>query len=174
MLKSRSVEQLLAVLNSFTGRYDNGEKSVIKAFQGAVDDVRKKYGVTYQTIGDLCRRRLRLRNVNEFYNLLEKWKIFGDFKLLDETIKRNAEQETHQKITDYFTGTYSVSFGGDVSKLSSLPEESFTFLLRTDIAKKLKILSVGESFSIPLWLSKKISQAVEEQYKDWITKQRVE
>jgi hypothetical protein len=173
MLKSRSVEQLLAVLNSFAGRYDNGEKSAVKAFQGAVDDVRKKYGVAYQTIGDLCRRRLKLRSINEFYNLLEQWKIFGNFKPLEETIKRNAKSETHQKITDFFAGTHNVPFVGDVSK-SSLPEESFTFHLRTDIAKKLKILSVGESFSIPLWLSKKISQTVEEQYKGWISKEKVE
>jgi hypothetical protein len=171
MLKSKSVEQLFAVLNRFKVRYSGGE-SVPKAHQGAVDDVRRDYDVTYQTIGDLCRRRLGLKSINEFHSLLEKW-LSGDYMPLMEILKKNTKEKNNQKISEFFGVTSGPSFQRDVPKLD-LQDESFTFRLRANIAKKLKVLSVMGGESLPAWLSKTICQVVEEQYKNWLSKQKIE
>jgi hypothetical protein len=171
MLKQNSIEQVLEVLNLVRVRHNDGD-SIIKAYQSSVAIVSKNYNVRYQTIGDF-RRRLGLRNVNEFYSFLEKWLIEGNYKPIMEVLKRNASPESYKKISSFFGETSELSSDEDIRKIR-VSEESFTFRLRSDIAKKLKVMSVMAGDSEPVWLNKTVSQAVEEQYKNWIAKQKVE
>ena len=163
MLASKSIEQILAVLTRFRAR-SRGE-GVIKAYQRAVDEVRKDYDVAYQTIGDLCRRRLGLRDINQFHDLLEKW-VAGNAEPLMSVLIGSTEGQNHDRIRNYF----QPENGGNV-RFHDVVQESFTFRLRCDIAQKLKVLSLMSGNSLPEWLSRIVSQIVQQRYKEWLTTQ---
>lgn len=167
MLRSKSLNQILDVLTKFRARHSRGEP-VIKAYQGAVDEVRKDYQVAYQTIGDLCRRRLQLSTINNFYNLLEQWVIGNPEPLLDVLLALTIKQD-HDKLISYFDERNQKA---GIQKTTSVPleRETFTFRLGGDAAKKLKILSI-EIGSPSEWLSQVVSEVVNRRYKDWLNDQ---
>ena len=164
MLETKSVDQILSVLRKFRSRYARGEP-VTKAYQGAVEAVRKDYDVAYQTIGDLCRRRLELRTINDFYELLEKW-VTGNAQPLIGVLLEHTGTENHHKIADHFKQN---KHGSDVRKASPIcgRGETFTLRLAADAAKKLKILSI-ESPSSSEWLSEVVAEVVEQHYENWL------
>lgn len=167
MIQSKSVNQILNVLTKFRARHSRGEP-IIKAYQGAVDEVRKSYDVAYQTIGDLCRRRLQLRTINDFYNLLEQL-VLGNCKPLMDVLMAHTRREDHHRIANYFNQEKPK---GSVESPPFPREEgeTFTFRLSHDAGKKLKILSI-ESESPSEWLSQAVSEVVYRRYKDWLSDQ---
>jgi len=167
MLHSKSVNQILDVLTKFRARHSRGEP-VIKAYQGAVEDVRKDYHVAYQTIGDLCRRRLQLATINNFYNLLEQW-IMGNAEPLLDVLLAHTIKQDHGKLSSYFYEGKQ-KFGTQKTASFALEGETFTFRLGGDAAKKLKILSI-ESGSSSEWLIQVVSEVVNRRYKDWLNDQ---
>ena len=167
VLSPRSINQMFDVLTKFRIYYER-RYTVDKAYQNAVEDVRKKYGVAYQTIGDLCRRRLELKVIREFYNLLGNW-VAGNASPLISVLMAHTREEDHPKISDYFNQQKPKSHTERTAFVRS-DEETFTFRLDGDAAKKLKILSI-ESGSPSEWLSQVVSEVVDRRYKDWLNDQ---
>jgi len=75
-LRSESIKQILCVLDNFWHQNRNGQ-SIQYAYREAVNFTAKKYLVRYQTIGDLCRRRLGLTTIYDFHAYLKQW-VDGD------------------------------------------------------------------------------------------------
>ena len=100
MLEPSSLEQMFFVLRTFKLRYSAGD-DVEEAYRGAVDQASRHFGVTYQTIGDLCRRRLGLAQIDEFYGLLRQW-VSGSSMQLRDLIKRYTEPAYHCEIDSFF------------------------------------------------------------------------
>ena len=168
MLTSKSIEQILAVLTRIRARCLRHD-SIKKAYQGAVYETSKNYDVTYQTIGDLCRRRLGLKNIDQFHGLLEKW-IAGNAEPLMSVLISKTASRNHYKIRDYF-GRKNHEFVVENTRPPGSEEESFTIRLPRDIAKRLKVLSLMSGDSLPKWLSEVVTQVVEQRYKEWLATQ---
>jgi hypothetical protein len=169
MLKPKSVDQFFDVLTKFKTEYAKGYP-VAKAYQGAVEEIRKKYSVAYQTIGDLCRRRLGLRTIEDFYGLLEKW-VVGDTEPLISVLMNNTKEYSHSKIFDYFK-----EIGGKPEKQKAnsfvAKPEAFNLSLEHETAKKLKVLSLMEENNSSVWLSNAVSEIVEQRYAKWLDNQK--
>ncbi len=161
MLKRKSVEQIMAVLKRFQIRQRAGDP-VTKAYQQAVEDVSKEYDVAYQTIGDLCRRRLGLGAINEFYNRLEKW-VAGDPKPLAELLASHTSIEGRQLIEDFFQE--------DLARLPTTERdktELFSVRIEGAQARKLKAMLLVKGISVSDWLSKCVTKFINEEYKSWL------
>ena len=167
MLQSKSVDQILDVLAKFRTRHSNGEP-LIRAYQGAVEAVCKDYRVAYQTIGDLCRRRLQLPTINSFYNLLEQW-VMGNPGPLLSVLQTHTTKRHHDKLCAYFGQGEQEVVAGKTTSITA-KGETFTFRVSGDAAKKLKILSI-ESGSPAEWLSRTVPEVVNARYKDWLNDQ---
>ena len=168
MLEPKSVDQFLDVLAKFRVGYNRG-CSVPKAYQEAVEETRKKYDVAYQTIGDLCRRRLGLRTIEDFYGLLEKW-VVGDNEPLISVLMSNTKEHNHSKIIDYFKEIDGKP-SAQKANFCITKRESFNLSLGCDTAKRLKVLSLMEENDSSVWLSKVVSEIVEQRYTKWIENQ---
>ena len=101
MLRQESVRQLLEVLELTRLARSRGVP-LEQAYQDAIRDVSNRYKVRYQTIGDLCRRRLGLRDIDQFVELLRRWLGVGDGGPLKRAIRQNADHEAHRLIEAYF------------------------------------------------------------------------
>ncbi len=165
MLTPKGVDQLLSVLTKFRSAYANGHHPS-QSLQDAVDKVRKEYNVTYQTIEDLCRRRLGLERIERLHNLLEKW-VIGDSDPLKNVLLQHADTICHRKISDYFNHEKPLS----ISQTSQL-QEPFTLRLDTNVVKKFKVLELMVGPSEPDWLAKKVSDIIDERYDKWLNEQR--
>jgi hypothetical protein len=95
-----SVQQLLEVLDRTRRNFKQGVPQPT-AYQDAVRDVSRHYGVTYQTIGDLCRRRLAFREISEFMFLLDRW-LRGDSEQLRRRLRQRSAPTTHDIIDRFF------------------------------------------------------------------------
>jgi hypothetical protein len=164
MLRRESIEQILKVLKRFQIRQRTSH-SVIRAYQGAVEDVRKEYDVAYQTIGDLCRRRLGLDSINEFYNYLEKW-VVGDPKPLVQLLCRHAESEGQHLVRDFFQ--VSCDLPPVPRSENSEDSEVFSIQVKDTQARKLKAMSMVKGISVSDWLSRCVAELIEEEYKKWL------
>lgn len=100
MMKHRSTLQVLRVLKAFRERFDHG-RPLHRAYQEAVRDVAGQLGLTYQTLGDSCRRRLGLASINAFYKLLAHW-TEGDPGPLAERLIAASEPAAHDDIRAFF------------------------------------------------------------------------
>lgn len=96
-----SVDQLLQVLDRAQRNHTKQGAVVSTAYQDAVRHVAQRHGVTYQTIGDLCRRRLGLGGIDEFYHLLNQW-FSGDPDPLRRKILKYASGDTHSIVKAFF------------------------------------------------------------------------
>lgn len=100
MMRVRSMKQVLKVLEIARKHRQLG-KPTQKALQDAIRKVADYYGVTYQTIGDGCRRRLGLGTIDEFHILLDKW-FGGDHGPLCSVLMRTSEAQNHRHILCFF------------------------------------------------------------------------
>jgi len=94
--------QILPLLRFFRSRYRKGQP-VHKAYRDAVREVAENTAVTYQTIGDACRRRLGLKKIDELYGLLERW-VGGDAMPLATKLKIASAPPVHAAIDAFFAG----------------------------------------------------------------------
>jgi hypothetical protein len=108
----RSVQQLLEVLGG-TARHHRNGTPFPAAYHDAVRDASKRFGVTYQTIGDLCRRRLGLTDITEFMDLLGGW-LHGQHEPLQRRIKEQANPGTHGLIDQFF----AIGDVGDIAPIA--------------------------------------------------------
>lgn len=100
MLTPDSVRQLIDVLTLVRHAHSRGVP-VPRAYQDAVRDVSNRHRVRYQTIGDLCRRRLALRDVDQFLDMLGRW-LRGDATPLKQAMQRNADHVARPLIDTFF------------------------------------------------------------------------
>ena len=105
MLKSESVTQLLQVLE-LTRRSVGRGIPLERAYQDGIRDIANRHSVAYQTIGDLCRRRLGLEDISAFVALLEQW-VRNSAEPLRRVIVKNSEPSAKRNIDAYFDGNWS-------------------------------------------------------------------
>lgn len=100
MMREKTVKQVLRVLEITRKNHQLGKPSQ-KALQDAIRKVADDDEVTYQTIGDACRRRQGLGTIDEFHILLDKW-FGGDHGPLCSLLMRNSEAQSHRHISCFF------------------------------------------------------------------------
>lgn len=101
MLRRRTVkDQLLPVLENISANLSNG-LPIPQACQKACHDVSKRLGISYQTIEDLCRRRLGLDDIGQFHALIRLW-IDNDSKEIERLLKQQSVSAAHHLIDQFF------------------------------------------------------------------------
>lgn len=166
MMTDQTVDQLLHVFRLFRERYERGE-SLHKAYREAVREVAKRHGVTYQTIGDGCRRRLKLDSIRELYDLLSAW-IEGRPEPLADQLKKASHPASHGEI-DTFFGAASVT-GHEIpertaSAATSRKFAEFSFQLPERDARMLRALAEIEGVTTAVLLRDVVATAVAERMR---------
>ena len=171
MMKRQTVEQLLLVFRSFRESYARG-KPLHKAYQEAVREVADGHAVTYQTIGDGCRRRLKLNNIRELYALLARW-MEGDPEPLAKQLKAASDPSAHDDITEFFgteffgsSATFAVAGGREARPATSDSRfDTFSLRLPERDARMARALAEIEGVSTSELLSRLVESAVAEKMK---------
>ncbi len=180
MLERKTVEQILEVLKIVRGHYAAG-LSLIKAYQKSVAEVATLYDVRYQTIADGCRRRLGLKDRDQFVELINRW-LNGDSTRLIALIKKEADKRVHPTIDTFFGGSETVANQFDlrehVKKIEAktfgvvrpIGSESAILSCRVDreVAQRIEILSGSCGKSVGEWLSERVRSIVESDYREYI------
>ncbi len=102
MLRSRTITQLLEVMSLYRKNRQCGE-SIERSLQDAIQRVAKKYNVAYQTVGDGCRRRLKLASIEDLHALLLRWDQ-GESLALAGVLREHTEVANHRLINEFFDG----------------------------------------------------------------------
>lgn len=161
MLEVGSVHQLLQVLE-LTRRAKLRGLPLRRAYQDAIHEVSSRHQVRYQTIGDLCRRRLGLADMDGFVALLTQW-LAGDRAPLQQRILQHSESAARAMVDDYFSGERSPlpSPGGSTSAsgrkvpvagtklvheeaVGHVPLEEIRLRLPTDLSKRLHLAQLAK------------------------------
>ena len=161
MMTLHTVQQLLQVFRTFRENHSSG-MPLHRSYQEAVRSVATTYSVTYQTIGDGCRRRLKLANIAQLYELLAAW-VKGDPRGLVEQLKANADLSGHKEIDQFFSSAQSpVSEKPKISAkiLATEEPETITFRLPAREARMLRALAELEGVSVSDLTAMVVSTAV--------------
>lgn len=156
MLSRDSVDQLLYVLRLFRERYETGQP-LRKAYRQAVRQAADHYGVAYQTLGDLCRRRLNLARISEFYALLQRW-VDDDAGPLAACLAAASAVSAHEDIDVFFRA--ELGSGADASTGASNELERISFRLPVREARMLRALAELEGIQPPDLLRQILGSAV--------------
>jgi len=161
MMTPQTVQQLLQVFRNFRDNHASG-KPLHRSYQEAVRTVARNHSVTYQTIGDGCRRRLRLNEINELYELLAAW-VKGDSRGLMRQLKDNSDPAAHPDIEQFFADGTATSV--DVKRPSPKgpsqeESETFSFRLPARDARMLRALAELEGVSVGELTAREVSAAV--------------
>ncbi len=164
MMTPHTVEQLLQVFRRFRDNHASGTP-LRPSYHKAVRSVAEAYSVTYQTIGDGCRRRLGLNNINELYELLAAW-VKGDSRDLARQLKDNSEPSARGQIDEFFSRTEAAL--PDRQQLSikaamSSESETISFRLPARDARMLRALAALEGVSVAELTARAITDAVRDQ-----------
>jgi hypothetical protein len=133
-----------------------------RAYQEGVRAVADAHSITYQTVGDGCRRRLGLNDIGELYELLASW-IKGDPRGLVRQLKEYSDPTAHAEIERFFSsGDSTPAEIKKVSPKSPATDESevFQFRLPARDARMLKALAELEGVSASELIGSTISAAV--------------
>lgn len=166
MMRRQTVEQLLLVFRSFRERYAGG-KPLHKAYQKAVRDAADRHGVTYQTVGDGCRRRLKLKEIHELYALLARW-MEGDSEPLAKRLKAASDPSCYDDIAEFFRPSkIFVAAAAGPTSASTSPDrfDTFSFRLPQHDSRMLRALAEIEGVSPPELLSAMMGGVVAERMK---------
>lgn len=161
MMTPQTIKQLLHVFRSFRDNYKSG-MPLHRAYQEAVRSVADAHSITYQTVGDGCRRRLGLNNINKLYELLAAW-VKGDSRGLVGQLKENSDPSSHAEIEQFFAaGDAAQADTGKPSPKGLLNGETeiFQFRLPERDARLLKALAELEGVSSSELIVRTISTAV--------------
>ncbi len=167
MMTVKTVRQLLQVFRLFRENYLQGT-SFPRSYHDAVRQVAKDHSVTYQTIGDGCRRRLRLNDINELFELLDTW-IKGGPKQLIMQLKDNAEPAAHQQIEEFFSMRHQASIekpNMSAVQIQDAGFEALTFRLPKRDARMLRALAELEGTSVPELIGRHLSKTVQNRMKE--------
>ena len=161
MMTPQTVQQLLQVFRNFRDNHASG-MPLHRSYQKAVRTVADGHSVTYQNIGDGCRRRLRLNDISEFYELLAAW-VKGDARGLVRQLKANCDPSTHAEIDQFFSGGQPAPTENKKASPkgpSHNETEVFSFRLPEHDARMLKALAVLEGVSAAELTARAVSAAV--------------
>ena len=165
MLNPKSVQQLLQVLRLFREN-DAGRIHIPDSFHEAVRTVAKNYSVAYQTIGDLCRRRLEL-TANELNEMLSAW-VRGEPRTLLHQLKKHSDPVAHSEIDTFFSTTEPPTSLKPKPSVMSAPKsesEAVSFHLEVHDARLLRALAELEGVSVDALTGRVVSAAVRERMK---------
>lgn len=161
MMTPQTVQQLLHVFRSFRDNHKSG-MPLHRAYQEGVRTVADAHSITYQTVGDGCRRRLGLSNISELYELLAVW-VKGDPRRLVRQLKETSDPSSHGEIEQFFSEGDATP--AEIRKAllkgpSSDETEIFQFRLAMRDARMLKALAELEGVSASELIGRTISTAV--------------
>lgn len=141
-MTNKTLQQILDVLKYTRYNYHSG-KALTNSYQDAISRVANESGVTYQTIGDGCRRRLKLDSIGEFSELIRKW-LNGDPNPMIEVLKSQTHKRLHPQIDAFFNdNTGSVNNDNLIIEKPTTKEETtveFTFELKETDHRYLKAI----------------------------------
>lgn len=160
MMKPHTVQQLLQVFHNFRDNHSSG-MPLHRSYHEAVRVVADSHSVTYQTIGDGCRRRLRLNDINELYELLAAW-VKGDPRSLVRQLKESSDPSAHADIDQFFSGAQPAPAENRKASLktSSHDEsETLSFRLPAHDARMLRALAELEGVSVGELTARVVSEA---------------
>lgn len=161
MMTPQTVQQLLQVFRAFRGNHRSG-MPLHRAYQEGVRAVADAHSITYQTVGDGCRRRLGLNDIAELYELLASW-VKGDPCGLVRQLKEHSDPTAHSEIEQFFSGgdAAPVEIKKASPKSAATDEtEVFQFRLPARDARMLKALAELEGVSASELIGNTISAAV--------------
>ena len=166
MMTPHTVQQLLQVFRLFRENHAGG-MPLNHSYHEAVRTVAEKYSVTYQTIGDGCRRRLELTNINELYEMLSAW-VRGEPGALRNQLKRHSDPTSHSEIDKFFSisePTTSPKPKLSVTSAAKDEPETVSFRLHARDARLLRALAELEGASVGELTARVVSAAVCERMK---------
>ena len=166
MLGRHGAEQIQAVLSHFMSERTHCG-STPKAYQAAVTTVSDHDGVAYQTVGDLCRKRLGLKRIDDFYDLLDEL-IQGKSENMENTLLSNSHPSCHGRIHEYFNRLRGQGSG---TPWTEQKQEPISIFLSAEVFKCLRILAAAEGPDPVEWLSKRASELIMKQYDEWLCDQ---
>lgn len=100
LINLNTLNQILRVL-TLSKIYRSRGIPLQKAIQQAIKDTSHEYDVTYQTIGDGCRRRLGLVELSQFIDMVDRW-IKGDSTQLAACIASHTQKTNLAVIERFF------------------------------------------------------------------------
>lgn len=166
MITPETLHQILQVFRHFRDNHAAG-MPLHRSYREAVRAVSAAHSITYQTVGDGCRRRLGLNDVSQLYELLAAW-IRGDSSGLSRQLKDNADRSAHAAIDHFFTyGNSEPNVGTPTSLRVVLSDETepLTFRIAVRDARMLKALAELEGVSASELTARIISTAVHDRMK---------
>ena len=166
MLTPHTVQQVLQVFRLFRINHSAG-MPVNHSYHEAVRKVAETYSVAYQTIGDGCRRRLELTNINQLYEMLSAW-MRGEPRELLRQLKEHADPAAHSEIDRLFSTTEPVS--SPKPRPSVIPtsideSETVSFRLKARDARMLRALAELEGISVGEITGRIVAAAVHDRMK---------
>jgi len=166
MMTPSTVEQLLQVFRLFRDNHAGG-MPLHRSYHQAVRTVARNYSVTYQTIGDGCRRRLELNNINELYEILSAW-VRGEPRALIHQLKEHSDPAAHSEIDKFFATTEPTALPKPKPSVMGAPKdepETVSFRLRALDARMLRALAELEGVSVGELTARVVSETVRERMK---------
>ena len=172
MMTPHTVQQLIRVFSTFRDNYGSGV-GLRHSYTRAVRTVADASSVTYQTIGDGCRRRLGLTEISELYELLHAW-VNGEPQGLARQLKDHSARSSHSDIELFFSSpSVAAPHVTHVPPLGSVDDrtETFQFRLPEPDARVLKALAALDGISAPeiivQWVTAGIRDRKAEIGRDW-------
>jgi hypothetical protein len=166
MMNRKTVRQILEALVLFREKHAHGDPLTV-ARQEAVREVAQRYGVTYQTIEDACRRRLGLGDVSELDTLLQHW-IGGDHLPLMNQLTPRASATAHADITIFFrdhTNPSEHSRENATTSAEDSPRENFTASVSLRDARKLRAIAEIRGVDPTAFFNQIVSRAIRDETK---------
>lgn len=166
MLTTHTVQQLLQVFRLFKVNHAAG-MPLHHSYHDAVRKVAEDHSVTYQTIGDGCRRRLELTSINKLYEMLTAW-VHGEPSHLLHQLKEHADPAAHPEIDKFFLATESISStkpGLSVMPAARDESETVSFRLKAHDARALRALAELEGISVGEITGRIVVSAVRDRMK---------
>ncbi len=155
MLRPGSVDQILAVVTHIRRNHSHCG-SIRKAYWDAVRVVSSQEQLRYQTIGDLCRKRLGLKRVDDFLCLLEKL-LQGAPGYLERLLIKKSHPDCHERIRQYCASWKGL--GSELAWEDQVQEVVYLYL-PTTIVTRLDELAAAERSDRVGWLSKRVGKMI--------------
>jgi hypothetical protein len=163
MMNISTLKQIFDVLSYTRENYNEGY-SIERSYRHAVQKVANHYNVTYQTIGDACRRRLELDHISDFFKLLNMC-FSGDANPLIDQIKRNTPESNHYFVDEYFKSAINNSnFIKDDKNISESIEYRVKLSLKE--SRMLKAIAELEGKNFMDCLSEILSQSIKNKFTE--------
>ncbi|MCF7954508.1 MAG: hypothetical protein K9M75_01780 [Phycisphaerae bacterium] len=167
MLRADSIRQMEDVLAIVKAKYNKGT-NIKKACREAIEEVSKRYEKRYQTINDLCTRRLN-QNIDSFYLQIAEW-LHGKPQMLIKAIQDHIDSHSLNEIT-LFLNSDANQKESSFRTQRVLNEETFSFRLDNHVAKKLKVLAISSEEDTAEWLTMAVTEIINQKYNLWLSEQ---